>query len=114
MFTKEIREMLEKHLNVIIMYTHNSLVDEDGSFYKDKYYYEFSEYIDRVESSFRELIYYQQITLTVETIMFILEYEMIGETCEPHEHKNPMGMESLATNLFEIYKRKVNGRNKQK
>lgn len=100
---EEVRDVLRDNIDTIILYTHNSLVNEDRVPYRTVSSYELDEYIDRVTSSIGELIYNKQFELTVDTIKFMLEYEMIGLTSEPHKHKCSEGFNELAKDLFELY-----------
>lgn len=105
---KPVKQMIQDHLETIVLYTFGSLVDEeDRESYLTAYTYEFEEYTDRVAQAFDELLKNRQFDLTTETIQFILEYEMIGLTCRPHPHKNSTEMRALAVRLQGLYHDKL-------
>lgn len=107
-YAKEIKQTIKDNMDTIILYAFGSLVcKEDGILYSDEYVFEFEEYANRVAYSFEELLKNRQFTLTYETIKFILEYELIGITCYPHEYKNHFEMDRLSMKLHDMYMDKL-------
>lgn len=106
-YAKEIKQTIKENIDTIILYTFGNLIDEDGVEYSKEYLFEFEEYVDRVSQSFDELLYNEQFTLNYELIRFILEYELIGITCQKHEHKNQFEMNALAMKLYDMYMTKL-------
>ena len=101
---KPVKQMIQDHSETIVLYTFGSLVDEeDRESYLTAYAYELEEYADRIAYAFDEVIINRQFEWTVEKIQWLLEYEMIGLTCEPHAHHQSEDMRALALQLHAWY-----------
>lgn len=106
-YAEEIKKCLEDNFNTVVLYVFGGLQDEYGEDYATVYSWEFQEHIDRVASAFDELLSNRQIALTVENIKFLLEYELIGITCNPHIHSNEQEMNELCMQLYNLFMKKL-------
>lgn len=74
--------------DMLAIYLFGNTHDENGDHWFDYYSCELREYADTIGGLVGEIMLNKQFEITTENLLFLIDLQACGYTCNPHPHAN--------------------------